>query len=151
METFSALLALCAGNSSVTGEFPSQRPVARSFYVPFDLCVNKRLGKHRDAGDYHYDVTVMKEPTAHINGCMYVIFAPTSICPQRTLCIFQVKHMLVSSIPCARDVTLDWQPPVDCSIIPTELPPIFLGERMIVFAVFDPDIKVSRWSPNEWF
>ena len=31
METFSALLALCAGNSPVTGEFPSQRPVTRSF------------------------------------------------------------------------------------------------------------------------
>ena len=27
METVSALLALCAGNSSVTGEFPAQRPV----------------------------------------------------------------------------------------------------------------------------
>ena len=33
METFSALLALCEGNSSVTGEFPSQRPVTRSFDV----------------------------------------------------------------------------------------------------------------------
>ena len=31
METFSALLALCAGNSPVAGEFPSQRPVTRSF------------------------------------------------------------------------------------------------------------------------
>ena len=31
METFSALLALCAGNSPVTGEFPLQRPVTRSF------------------------------------------------------------------------------------------------------------------------
>ena len=29
METFSALLALCAGNSPVTREFPSQRPVTR--------------------------------------------------------------------------------------------------------------------------
>ena len=27
METFSALLAICAGNSPVTGEFPAQRPV----------------------------------------------------------------------------------------------------------------------------
>ena len=27
METFSALLALCAGNAPVTGEFPAQRPV----------------------------------------------------------------------------------------------------------------------------
>ena len=33
MKTFSALLALCAGNSPVTGEFPSQRPVTRSFDV----------------------------------------------------------------------------------------------------------------------
>ena len=33
METFSALLALCAGNSPVTGEIPSQRPVTRSFDV----------------------------------------------------------------------------------------------------------------------
>ena len=38
METFSALLALCAGNSPVTGEFPSQWPVTRSFDVFFDLC-----------------------------------------------------------------------------------------------------------------
>ena len=45
METFSALLAICAGNSSVPGEFPAQRPVTRSFDVFFDLCLNKRLSK----------------------------------------------------------------------------------------------------------
>ena len=45
METFSALLALCAGNSPVTGEFPAQRPVAQSFDVFFDLRLNKRLSK----------------------------------------------------------------------------------------------------------
>ena len=44
-ETFSALLALCAGNSPVNGEFPSQRPVTWSFDVFFDLCLNKRLSK----------------------------------------------------------------------------------------------------------
>ena len=33
MEAFSALLALWAGSSTVTGEFPSQRPVTRSFGV----------------------------------------------------------------------------------------------------------------------
>ena len=32
-ETFSALLAICAGNSPVNGEFPAQKPVARSFDV----------------------------------------------------------------------------------------------------------------------
>ena len=45
METFSALLALCVGNSPVTGEFPSQRPVTRSFDVFFDLRLNKRWSK----------------------------------------------------------------------------------------------------------
>ena len=45
METFSALVAICAGNSPVTGEFPAQRPVTRSFDVFFDLRQNKRLSK----------------------------------------------------------------------------------------------------------
>ena len=45
METFSALLAICAGNSPVTGESPPQRPVTRSFDVLFDLHLNKRLSK----------------------------------------------------------------------------------------------------------
>ena len=39
METFSALLAICAGN------LPTQRPVTLSFDVFFDLCLNKRLRK----------------------------------------------------------------------------------------------------------
>ena len=64
MEAFSALLALCAGNSSVTGEFPAQRPVTRSFDIFFDLRLNKRLSI-REAGDLrrhraHYDVIVMR-------------------------------------------------------------------------------------------
>ena len=41
METFSMLLAICAGHSPVPGEFPAQRPVTRSF----DLRLNKRLSK----------------------------------------------------------------------------------------------------------
>ena len=45
METFFALLALCAGNSPVTGEFTPQRLVTRSFDIFFDLCLNKRLSK----------------------------------------------------------------------------------------------------------
>ena len=45
METFSAPLAICAGNSPVPGEFPTQRPVTRSFDVYFDLRPNKRLSK----------------------------------------------------------------------------------------------------------
>ena len=45
IETFSALLAICAGNSSVIGEFPAQRPVVRSFDVSFDLLPNKWVSK----------------------------------------------------------------------------------------------------------
>ena len=45
MEAFSALLAICAGNSPVTDEFPAQRPVTRSFDAFFDLHLNKRLSK----------------------------------------------------------------------------------------------------------
>ena len=69
METF-LLLALCVRNSPVTGEFPSQRPVARNFSVLFDLRVDKRLNNNRDAGDLrrqgaHYDVIVMTPLYAH--------------------------------------------------------------------------------------
>ena len=45
MEPFSALLAICAGNSPVSGEFSAQRPMTRSFDVFFDLRKNKRLSK----------------------------------------------------------------------------------------------------------
>ena len=37
IKTISALLTLCAGNSLVTGEFRSQRPVRQSFDIFFDL------------------------------------------------------------------------------------------------------------------
>ena len=45
METFSESLALCGGNSPVTGEFPTQRPVTQSFDVFYDLRLNKWLSK----------------------------------------------------------------------------------------------------------
>ena len=44
METFSALLAICTGNSPITGEFPSEKPVARSFGF-FIGALNKRSSK----------------------------------------------------------------------------------------------------------
>ena len=45
METFSALLAICSGNSPVPGEFPAQMPVTRSFDVFFDLRMSKPSSK----------------------------------------------------------------------------------------------------------
>ena len=64
METFSALLAICAGNSPVTGEFPAQRPLTRSFDIFFDLRLKSGWVNNRKAGDLrrrhaHYDVTLM--------------------------------------------------------------------------------------------
>ena len=54
----------CAGNSPVTGEFPAQRPVTRSFDVFFDCAWINGWVNNREAGDLrrhraHYDVTVM--------------------------------------------------------------------------------------------
>ena len=65
METFSALLAFGAGNSPVTGEFPAQRPVTRSFDIFSDLRLNKRLSKQSwgwwfERHCTHYDVIVMR-------------------------------------------------------------------------------------------
>ena len=50
METFSALLAICAGNSPVTGGFPSQRPVTQSLDVFFDLRLLTQLSKQSWGG-----------------------------------------------------------------------------------------------------
>ena len=71
MEIFTALLALCVGNSLVTGEFPAQRPVMRSFDVSL-ICVwiNGWVSNHK-AGNLrrhraHYDVTVMQQDKLNI-------------------------------------------------------------------------------------
>ena len=72
-ETFSALLAICAGNSPVTVEFPAQRPVTRSFEVFFDLHRNNRSSKPSWASVLrrplaHYDATVMEAHQSCINN-----------------------------------------------------------------------------------
>ena len=64
MEKFSALLAICVENSPVTGEFPAQRPVTRSFDIFFDLTWINGWVNIGEAGDLrrhraHYDVNVM--------------------------------------------------------------------------------------------
>ena len=75
IEKKSALLVLCAENSPVTGEFPTQRPLTRSFDVFFDLRLNKRLSKHsRDrwyetpSHPFSYDVTVINKQRVLMHG-----------------------------------------------------------------------------------
>ena len=64
MQTFSGLLAICAGNSPVPGEFPAQRPVTRSFDIFFDLRLSECLSKQSwgwwfEIYRAHCDVSVM--------------------------------------------------------------------------------------------
>ena len=61
---FSALPVFCAANSPVTGEFPSQRPVTRSFDAFFDRAWINGWVNNREAGDLrrhpaHHGVNVM--------------------------------------------------------------------------------------------
>ena len=65
METFSTLLALCVRNSSVTSEFPAQRPVTQSFDVFFDLHLNKRLSKQ--SWDWWFEMA-LRSLWHHCNG-----------------------------------------------------------------------------------
>ena len=64
METFSALLAICAGNSPATSKFPSQRPVTR---ICARINAQVNIGEAGDLRRHraHYDVTVM-----HILWCV---------------------------------------------------------------------------------
>ena len=78
METFSALLAICTGNSPVPGEFPAQRPVTRSFHVILICAWINRWVNNREAGDLrryraHYDVIVMYFPVARLSAAMLLI------------------------------------------------------------------------------
>ena len=64
IETSSALLAICAGNSPVPGEFPEQRPVTRSLMFSLICVWISDWVNNREAGDLrryrtHYDFTVL--------------------------------------------------------------------------------------------
>ena len=64
MKSFSALLAIWAGNSPASGEFPAQRPVTRSFDVSMICGRISDWVNTREAGDLRryrapYDVIIM--------------------------------------------------------------------------------------------
>ena len=81
MGKFSALLALCSGNSPVTGEFPSQRPVTRSFDVSFDLHQDTRLIKQSTR---RWFVTPSRSLWRHYNGELTYEFTHTLL--SRAIC-----------------------------------------------------------------
>ena len=66
LKTFSSLLATCVGNSSVTGEFPSQAQCHRALIFSLSCAWTNGLVNNWDIGDFrrhhaHYDVAVMHD------------------------------------------------------------------------------------------
>ena len=64
IETFSTLLAFCARNSTVNGEFPAQRPMTRNFKFSLICAWTISWANNTEAGDLrrhcaHYHVIVM--------------------------------------------------------------------------------------------
>ena len=114
METFSALLALCVGNSPVTGEFPVQRPVTGSFGVFFDLSLNKRLSKY--SWGWWFE-TLSRSLCRHCNGAKYgVCFVDPSSDWYSAWVLILFKQYLVMM---DRVITalIWWEPPVHQSHI----------------------------------
>ena len=62
-------LAIFAGNSLVPGEFPAQRPVARSFNIFFDLRLNKRLSQQ----SWGWRFETLLHPLWHHCNVLYIL------------------------------------------------------------------------------
>ena len=104
MENFSALLALCTGNSPVTGEFPAQRSVKRNFEISFDLRLSKRLSKqswgwwpetpsrslwrHCSVGEMHRSPVFPSQTNSNIElwCCDFFVVGPNKLMRKRSSC-----------------------------------------------------------------
>ena len=129
METFSALLAICAGNSLVPGDFPAQRPVTRSFDVFFDLRLNKRLSEQ--SWGWWFE-TPLRPLWRHCNAGGW----PLSIRPQWP--IFTEKGILsLAELPLNKiklNIYFPWWPlprkhhkhPCFCVLFPLEFMGVFI-------------------------
>ena len=85
-------MAFCAGNSLTTGEFPSQRPVTRSFDVFFDLLLNKRL--HKQSWGWWFE-TPSCPLWRHRNAALYFWWP----CCMRCQNIYRHNNVRVPFIP----------------------------------------------------
>ena len=103
-ETFFALLAICAGNSPVTGEFPTNKGQWRGALMFSLICVwINGCVNNGEAGDLrchraHYDVIVMEKPSAYL----YVGQIATKTCwnhKKRVLVWLLIYNDLLNDIP----------------------------------------------------
>ena len=95
MQTFSALLTLCAGNSPMTGEFPSQRSETRSFDIFFDLLLNKRLSKQSCGWWFEtQSPSLWRHCNDQVNGCLLY---PSLCCvagqAETDTAVVQISHL----------------------------------------------------------
>ena len=99
METFSALLVLCAGNSPVTGEFPHKGQWRRALTFSSicawitDWVINRETGDLRSYRAY-YDVIVMWRIFASVNWAM--IGSDNGLSPVQRQAIISSKALLLS-------------------------------------------------------
>ena len=100
MDTFSALLAFCAGNSPVPGEFPSQRPVTWSFNVFYDLHLNKRLSKQ--SWGWWFE-TPLRPLWHHCN-----VKAPVTRVFRCCFLLWQKGPMMWKAFPCHDAIMSQW-------------------------------------------
>ena len=89
MATFSTLLAICAGNSPLTGEFPAQRPVTRALMFSLICAWIDGWVNNGEAGDLrrhrtYYDVTVMMEKLGTPSSAAYLC---VDLCHRFSVCM----------------------------------------------------------------
>ena len=103
METFSALLALCVGNSPVTGEFPHKCQWCRALMFSL-ICawINNWVNNH-EAGNLrchraHYDVIVMT--TLHLDYT--ALYIPSSSSMHKTAEIISLLICIIMSFGCRK-------------------------------------------------
>ena len=111
LETFSVLLTLCAGNSPVTGEFPSQSSVKRSFDVFFDLGLNKRLSKQSRRQWFE---TPSSSLWRHTNGCLRTLLLTWFYCHQdmHKWSLHPLFYGIVITHPCPIFICASTKPPL---------------------------------------
>ena len=146
MGPFSALLALCAGNSPVPGELPTQRPVTRSFDVFFDLRLNKRLSKQPWGWWFETPPWSLWRQCNVTSGQM-ISFLPTRIT------IFQISFHSTFFIPHSKPKAKHWQRqsgqrtsrPSAIPDIPNDDPAGTLPSVNRINVCVNSDIDKKRW------
>ena len=131
METFSALLAICAENSPVPGEFPTQRPVTRSFGVFFDPRPNKRLSKQSWGW---WSETPSSSLWRHRNECEM----------WQVNCIYLLPKM--TQLTNGGNRFIPAQRPLNHLVSPKRVPPVDMTKRIFAIIAVCKIIKSNiRW------